>query len=392
MPAASSGRVAAIKPTGRRRPPPAIRTDVVQAVRSAKLRYVTDEAPGIARRRRGEGWLYLDPAGRVLRNRATQERIRHLAIPPAWTDVWICPLVNGHIQATGRDARGRKQYLYHADWRETRDEEKFTRMLAFARALPRIRRRVARDLARPDLDRRRVLAAVVRLLETTFIRIGNEEYARENGSFGLTTLRSRHVAVGRGMIHFEFRGKSGKRHAIDLGDPQLARVVRRIQELPGQDLFQYVDDKGAPQKIESADVNAYLREIAGEEFSAKDFRTWAGTVLAAMALREAGPFSSATDARRRVSQAIAWVADRLGNTPAICRKAYIHPGVLESYLKGVTIGPPPRGDLVTGRAGLPELRSAEAGVLALLRRRSAAARRGRVRRQIAGTGQKKPAR
>lgn len=280
---------------------------------------------------------YRSPEGRVIRDAATLARIRRLAIPPAWTGVWICPVANGHIQATGRDARGRKQYRYHADWAAVRDGAKFERVIAFGRALPRIRRRVARDLRRRRLDRAKVLAAMVRLLETTLVRIGNEEYAKQNRSFGLSTMRDRHVRIGRSTLHFEFRGKSGRHHEIDLRDPRLARIVREAQELPGQDLFQYVDDDGQAQKIGSSDVNAYLREIAGEEFSAKDFRTWAGTVLAALALREYEVFSTQAQAKRNLVQAIERVAERLGNTPAVCRKCYIHPVILESYLDGVTL-------------------------------------------------------
>jgi DNA topoisomerase-1 len=298
---------------------------------------MTDEAPGIRRTAAGKGFVFRDENGRVVKDRATLARIRHLAIPPAWTDVWICPLPNGHIQATGRDARGRKQYRYHPEWSAVRDSAKFERTIAFGKALPRIRAKVAQDLARRRLDRRKVLAAVVRLLETTHVRIGNEEYAKQNGSFGLTTMRDRHVRIGRGVMHFEFRGKSGKKHEIDLHDPRLAEIVRRAQELPGQDLFQYLDDEGEPQKIGSADVNDYLREIAGEEFSAKDFRTWAGTVLAAVALRELEQFRTKAQAKKNLVQAVEAVARRLGNTPAVCRKCYIHPVVLQSYLDGATV-------------------------------------------------------
>ena len=303
----------------------------------AGLRYVSDRSPGITREKKGKGVNYRQADGRLVRDRDTLARIRSLAIPPAWTDVWICPLANGHIQAIGRDVRGRKQYRYHPDWSAIRDGAKFERTIAFGKALPQIRRRVARDLARRGLDRRKVLAAVMRLLETTLVRIGNEEYARQNRSFGLSTMRDRHVKIGRGILHFEFRGKSGREHEINLRDPRLAKIVRQTQELPGQDLFQYLGDDGQPQKVTSTDVNDYLREIAGEEFSAKDFRTWAGTVLAAVALRELGRFESKTQAKRNLVQAIERVASRLGNTPAICRKCYIHPVVMNRYLEGETL-------------------------------------------------------
>ncbi|MDF3057463.1 MAG: putative topoisomerase [Rariglobus sp.] len=307
------------------------------AADEAGLRYVTDQTPGIIRRPRGKGFVYIDADGRRVTDHETLARIRSLAIPPAWRDVWICPQARGHLQATGRDARGRKQHRYHPAWRETRDSAKFSRTIAFGRALPRIRRRVARDLRRPGLGREKVLATMVRLLETTLIRIGNEEYLKHNRSVGLSTMRDRHVSVKRGVLHFNFKGKSGKQFQIDLEDPRLARIVRRTQELPGQELFQYLDEDGVNQKISSTDVNAYLREIGGEEFSAKDFRTWAGTVLAALALRECEPFESPAQARRNLVAAIENVARRLGNTPAICRKCYIHPVIMDSYLDGKTI-------------------------------------------------------
>ncbi len=315
----------------------AIVAEAQVAADEAGLCYVTDETPGITRRRAGRGFVYMNAQGRRFNGDATLKRIRSLAIPPAWTDVWISPDVHGHLQATGRDQRGRKQYRYHPKWRETRDGAKFSRTIAFGRALPRIRRRVARDLHMTGLGREKVLAAMVRLLETTLVRIGNEEYLKQNRSVGLSTMRDRHVAVKGEVLHFNFRGKGGKRHEIDLEDPRLARIVRRTQELPGQELFQYVDDNGRRQKISSTDVNAYLREIAGAEFSAKDFRTWAGTVLAALALREFERFRSRAQARRNLVAAIGIVARRLGNTPAICRKCYIHPAIMDSYLDGKTV-------------------------------------------------------
>ncbi len=307
------------------------------AAYEAGLRYVIDQSPGITRRRLGSSFVYVDSTGRRIKDSETLMRIRSLAIPPAWQDVWICPQSRGHLQATGRDARGRKQHRYHPLWRETRDSAKFNRTIAFGRALPRIRRRVVRDLRRPGLGREKVLAAMVRLLETTLIRIGNEEYLKQNHSVGLSTMRDGHVSVRGAVLHFNFRGKGGKQHAIDLEDPRLARIVRRTQELPGQELFQYLDENGVNQKISSTDVNAYLREIAGAEFSAKDFRTWSGTVIAALALRELKPFNSQKQAHRNLVTAIENVARRLGNTPTICRKCYIHPAVMDSYLDGKTI-------------------------------------------------------
>jgi DNA topoisomerase I len=306
----------------------------MQSARAAGLRHMSDAAPGIGRRRASCGFRYLRPKGGAVRDIATLSRIRALAIPPAWRAVWICPRADGHLQATGRDARGRKQYRYHARWRETRDETKYGRMLEFAAALPAIHRRVGRDLARHGLPREKILATVVRLLETTLIRVGNEEYARENESFGLTTLRTRQVKVNGSKVRFQFRGKSGVEHAIELEDRRMAAIVKRVRELPGQELFQYVDEDGSLRSIGSADVNAYLKEISGEDFTSKDFRTWAGTLLAARALGRLGGFDSQAQAKRNVATAVEAVARLLGNTAAVCRKCYIHPVVLESYLRG----------------------------------------------------------
>jgi len=280
------------------------------------------------------GFRYRDAHGGLIRKAEMLKRIRRLAVPPAWEQVWICAREDGHLQATGRDARGRKQYRYHPDWRTVRDGTKFSRLADFERALPRIRRRVARDLALPGLPREKILATVVRLLETTFIRVGNEEYARANSSFGLTTLRTRQVRVNGSKIRFQFRGKSGVEHAIELDDARMAAIVRRVRELPGQELFQYVDDDGTRHSVDSADVNAYIREAAGAEFTSKDFRTWAGTRLAAEALRRIGPWRSKAEAQRNVATAIESVSRLLGNTKAVCRKCYVHPGVLEAYLAG----------------------------------------------------------
>ena len=347
-------------------------TDPVESARVAGLRYVDDDRPGIRRRRAGRAFIYFDADGQRVRDAETLARIKRLAIPPAWRDVWICPLAQGHLQASGRDARGRKQYRYHARWRAVRDETKYARMLAFAAALPAVRRRVDEDLKRPGLPREKVLAAVVRLLETTLIRVGNEEYARANRSFGLTTLRARHVDIDGATLTFEFRGKGGRQHRVDINDRRLARIVGRCQELPGQELFQYLDADGERRTVDSGDVNAYLREVIGEDFTAKDFRTWAGTVLAALALAEVERFESQAQAKRHVVRAVERVAQSLGNTPAICRKSYIHPAVIETYLEGDGA----LGSLLDGRApeSVHELRPEESSVLTLLRGRLREAR------------------
>jgi DNA topoisomerase-1 len=346
-------------------PPP----DPLEAARAAGLRYVNDDDPGIRRRQLGDRLVYRAPDGGRITDARTLHRIRALAIPPAWTDVWICANPDGHIQATGRDARGRKQYRYHARWRAVRDETKYHRMIEFGESLPAIRERVDADLASPGLPREKVLAAVVRLLELTYIRVGNEEYARLNRSFGLTTLRDRHVAIEGNRVHFRFRGKSGKVHETGIRDRRLARVIRACQDVPGQELFQYVDNDGERQAIDSSDVNDYLRAISGREITAKDFRTWAGTVLAFRALCALDPAASDTDAKRNLVAAIKDVAGRLGNTPAVCRKSYVHPGVVEAYLEG-GLGP----DLVASAERAGEARPGtdpqeEAAVLELLRRR-----------------------
>jgi DNA topoisomerase-1 len=321
---------------------------------AAGLHYVRAAGAGIRRRRAGKAFRYIAADGSPLAHAATLERIRHLAIPPAWQDVWICARDDGHLQATGRDARGRRQYRYHRRWREVRDETKYGRMIAFAKALPAIRRRVSRDLARHGLPREKVLAALVRLLETTFIRVGNAEYLRDNESFGLTTLRERQVRVKGSTLKFRFRGKSGVAHDIALTDARLARIVRRMQELPGEELFRYVDEDGEPRSVESSDVNEYLKAIAGEAFTSKEFRTWGGTLLCAHRLRALEPPSTAGEARRSVGEAVAAVAGKLGNTRAVCRKCYVHPAIIESY---------ERGELREAMRGRPD----EAGVLAVLR-------------------------
>ncbi|MGZ9276060.1 MAG: DNA topoisomerase IB [Candidatus Limnocylindrales bacterium] len=305
-----------------------------EAARAAGLRYATDTRPGITRRRAGGGFSYREADGRSITDPIVRDRIRAQAIPPAWTDVWICPWPNGHLQASGRDARGRKQYRYHRDWHHRRGKDKFERMLAFAKALPRIRKRCEADLARHGLPREKVLAAIVRLLELTLIRVGNDEYARLNRSFGLTTLHDRHARVDGAAVRFRFRGKSGLMHEVGLRDRRLAALIRRCQELPGQELFQYVDADGEVRDIASDDVNAYLRDAAGADVTAKDFRTWAGTVLAYRALRALQPEDHGPAVRRNVVQAIRETAHRLGNTPAVARGSYVHPGVLEAYMEG----------------------------------------------------------
>lgn len=343
--------------------------DPQQAAACAGLTYVSDDMPGIRRRRAGKGFAYRGPDGAAVADEATLARIRKLAIPPAYRDVWICADPDGHIQATGRDARGRKQYRYHPRWTELRDGTKFGQMTAFCRVLPRIRERVEADLSRRGLPREKVLAAVVRLLETTLIRVGNEAYARENKSYGLTTLRDRHARVEGSEIRFEFKGKSGKVWKVALKDRRLARVVRACRDVPGQELFQYLDEEGQRHAVGSGDVNAYLREITGGDFTAKDFRTWAGTVLAAMALQEFESFDTKAKAKRNVTRAIERVSARLGNTVSVCRKSYVHPEVLDAYLDGTL------SDLLKSevekelRDSLSGLEAEEAAVLAFLHRR-----------------------
>jgi DNA topoisomerase-1 len=334
------------------------------------LRYVTDERPGIRRERSGRGFRYRAAEGRIIRDRHTLKRIRSLVIPPAWKDVWICPLDHGHLQTTGRDERGRKQHLYHPRWREVRDQTKYDRVMDFARALPGIRKQLSRDLARAGLCREKVLATIVRLLEVSLIRVGNDEYARDNKSYGLTTMKNRHALVRGAKIKFEFRGKSGKEHVVEVEDRRVARIVRACQELPGQALFQYVDDAGQKHDVGSGDVNDYLREIAGQDFTAKDFRTWAGTVSAAFELQQIGPVDSETEAQKNMVAAIKAVAQNLGNTPAVCRKSYIHPAIIGAYLDGSLI---PKLNEWKGKPGSNSscrLRPKEAAVLRFLKHAS----------------------
>ena len=351
--------------------------------RTAGLVYVSDEEPGIRRRQSCKGFSYAGPNGAKLAAKPALKRIRSLAVPPAWTDVWISPDPNGHIQATGRDARGRKQYIYHSGWRELRDSTKFEHMLEFARLLPRIRKRVEKDMRRRSLVREKVLATVVHLLETTLIRVGNLDYAEQNRSYGLTTLRDRHAEIDGSELRFEFKGKSGATWRLRMKDRRIARLVKQCQDIPGQHLFQHFDGNGVRQPVTSTEVNAYLREISGADVTAKDFRTWAGTVLAAAALVECEEFETDARAKRNVNAAIKKVAARLGNTPAICRKCYVHPDLLECYLEGgLSDGLGLSKQAVLG-GDLPAIESA---VLRLLRRRlqeqSKQRRRGQTRRRL----------
>jgi DNA topoisomerase-1 len=339
--------------------------DPPAAAKAAGLRYVNDTRPGI-RRKDGK---FFDAAGAPVTDEATLARIKALVIPPAWTDVWICPQANGHLQATGRDAKGRKQYRYHAKWRTVRDDVKYERMLNFGKALPAIRAEVDRALKLPGLPREKVLATIVYLLEATMMRIGNEEYARTNKSFGLTTLHNRHVKVEGSDIAFHFRGKSGVFHDIELHDRRLAKIIARTRELPGQELFQYIDKDGARHSVDSSDVNDYLRTITGEEYTAKDFRTWSGTVLAALALQEFEKFDSETQAKKNIVRAIESVAARLGNTPSICRKCYVHPAVLEAYLEGSVLAALRTTSEKALVADLHALTPDENAVLAILQQR-----------------------
>ena len=307
----------------------------------AGLHYVTDAITGITRRRSGKGWSYYDTDGIRISDTAARKRLNALVIPPGWSNVWICPDPDGHIQVTARDARGRKQYYYHPSYREARDQSKFRRMLEFSEILPELRQRVERDLRAGELSRRQLLATVVRLLDKTLIRVGNDEYARENNSYGLTTLRRKHVKIKGTLLRFSFRGKSGVEHSVAVNDPRLARIVQRCQDLPGQELFQYLDAFGKRKPVLSDDVNDYLREVSGRDITAKDFRTWGGTMVAAVALRTMGPAMSRSEADRNIVRALDAVAERLGNTRAVCRKYYVHPALLNAYHLGLTAPSPP---------------------------------------------------
>jgi len=345
--------------------------DPKDAAETAGLRYVSDARPGIRRRKSGKGFVYSRADGSNLREADVRQRIKSLAIPPAWTNVWICPFADGHLQATGRDAKGRKQYRYHPRFREVRESTKYEHLVAFAEVLPVIRRKVREHMALKGLPREKVLATVVHLLETTLIRVGNDDYAKENKSYGLTTLKTRHVAVDGNEVRFSFTGKSGKQWALRVKDRRIAKIIRACQELPGQELLQYLDGDGHAQDVTSSDVNTYLKEISGKDITAKDFRTWAGTVLAAMALSEVKAFDSAAQAKRNLRAAIENVAARLGNTPTICRKCYVHPEVLTSYLDGNLVLEIKKALEHELRDALADLQPEEAAVLAMLRGRLA---------------------
>jgi DNA topoisomerase-1 len=364
-----SGRGEMARRTADPAPAPPVTIDPQESAEEAGLVYVSDQTPGIRRRRAGKGFSYIGPDGKRITDEKQLGWFKRLAIPPAWTDVWICPNRRGHLQATGRDARGRKVYRYHPRWRNVRNEAKYGRMLAFARALPKIRRRVERDLKRDGLPREKVLSTIVSLLERTRMRVGSEEYARENRSYGLTTLRNRHARVRGATLTFQFKGKSGRTHEIELADRRLARIVARCQELPGQELFAYLDDDGERRTVTSGDVNDYLREATGEEFTAKDFRTWAGTVLAAWALADFREFDSQAEAKKHVVRAIERVAEELGNTPAVSRASYVHPTVIEAYLDGDVVREVRAAAERRLGKELSALTPEEAAVLVLLRQR-----------------------
>ena len=351
--------------------------DPREAAQAAGLVYVSDEDRGIRRERKGDAFIYYKPNGDRLDDEATLERIRKLAIPPAYEEVWICPRANGHLQATGRDARGRKQYRYHPQFREARESNKYEHMMEFARALPAIRAKLAEHMALRGLPREKVLATVVHLLETTLIRVGNDDYARENKSYGLTTLRTPHVKVEGAELRFQFKGKSGKTWRLQVKDRRIAKIVRACQDLPGQRLFQYQDEEGEVCEVTSADVNAYLREITGRDVTAKDFRTWAGTVMAALALQEFEAFDTQATQKKNLKAAIERVSARLGNTPTICRKCYVHPEVLNAYTEGallLEVKEKVEGEL---RGDLAQLKPEEAAVLAMLE--------GRLKRTLEGS-------
>jgi DNA topoisomerase I len=342
-------------------------SDGVESAKGAGLRYVSHHVEGIHRHRHGKGFVYTNSKGKPVRDAKTLARIRSLVIPPAWENVWICRDPRGHIQAIGQDKRGRKQYRYHPEWRKVRNESKYDRLIDFAKVLPKIRRHTRRDMRKPGLPREKVVATVVQLLEVTLIRVGNEEYAKTNHSYGLTTMRDQHVDVKGTLVHFEFRGKSGIEHAIDLRDRKLAKIIKACQHLPGQELFQFVYVDGARHAIGSEDVNGYLQAITEDEFTAKDFRTWAGTVLAAMALGELGRFDSESQAKKNVVSAIKSVAKRLGNTSAVCRKCYIHPVILDAYVNGTLLRSLNHHAKRNGKPPMRALRVEETAVMKLLR-------------------------
>jgi DNA topoisomerase-1 len=363
--------------------------DPREAAESAGLVYVSDEDRGFRRERHGDGFDYFKANGDRITDDATLERLRKLAIPPAWTEVWICPKANGHLQATGRDARGRKQYRYHPQFREVRESTKYEHMLEFARALPAVRGKLAEHMALRGLPREKVLATVVHLLETTLIRVGNDDYARENKSYGLTTLRNPHVKVEGSELRFQFKGKSGKMWRLQVKDRRIARIIRACQELPGQRLFQYRDEDGEVREVTSADVNAYLREITGRDITAKDFRTWAGTVMAALALRECEASATQATQKKNLKEAIERVAARLGNTPTICRKCYIHPEVLNAYVEGALLLEVKDKVEKELREDVATLRPEEAAVLAMLEARLSRTLEGSLKESLAAAKKKR---
>lgn len=362
--------------------PPERAAEIAAVIAGEGLRYVSDAGPGYARKRTGTTFSYYDKDGRRITSADSLRRIKSIGIPPAYEDVWICPLANGHIQATGRDARGRKQYRYHPKWRELRDQNKYARLMQFAHALPQLRRRVAADLKREKLPREKVLATVISLLEKTLIRVGNAEYATANKSYGLTTMRRRHVAIKGGTLRFSFTGKSGKQWSLAIEDRRIAAIIRRCAEIPGHELFKYVDDDGEARTIDSGAVNAYIKDITQRDFTAKDFRTWAGTVLAAVALAEFKTHDSQAQAKRNIAAAIERVAKQLGNTPAICRKSYVHPEILDAYLAGDLIRMINGGIAPTFKRKYAKLSTDEVMVLAFLTKRR---KRARVRLNGEGT-------
>jgi DNA topoisomerase-1 len=341
-------------------------TDPVKSAKLAGLRYVCDDTPGIERKQTGKGFSYIGVDGKPIRDPEELNRFKALVIPPAWTKVWICPLPNGHLQATGRDEKGRKQYRYHPDWQRIRSQTKFNRTIAFGSTLPLIREKTEEHLNLRKLSREKVLATVARLLETTCIRVGNVEYAKENSSFGLTTMRNRHVEISGSKVRFQFRGKSGVQHELELNDRRIARIVKQCRDLPGYELFEYFDENGDRQTISSDDVNAYLKEITGEEFTAKDFRTWAGTVAAAQTLTELGEFTSQTQAKKNITEAIKQAAKQLGNRPATCRKYYVHPAIIDAYMDGSLLSTMKEQEELETQDSPYALNAQERGVLAVL--------------------------
>ena len=345
-----------------------VKVDPEVSAEEAGLRYTHDDSPGISVKRKGDKVEYFDPNGVKIIDEKILGRIKSLAIPPAWKEIWICTKPNGHLQATGIDSRGRKQYRYHPKWREVRDATKYDRMIAFGYSLPKIRRRISQDLELPGMPKDKILATIVQLLEKTLIRVGNEEYAEENQSYGLTTMRNKHVKVRGSEVKFEFKGKSGVKHKISLSDKRLAKIIKKVQDLPGYELFQYIDDNAEKRSIDSSDVNQYLKEISGQDFTAKDFRTWHGTMLAADALLKMEDFTSQTQAKKLVVQAVEEVSSQLGNTKAVCRKCYIHPIIIERFLEGKLKTELEEAKSIQFEEGFTRLRKGEVEVISYLKR------------------------